>query len=89
VTILAALDSSAVLTASLAAAIVAAEGIQQLLKLQPVWLDYRCTANTLRRIAMSYMVREKPHHDPETRRKTLAEATQTLSEASNWESVWE
>jgi hypothetical protein len=89
VTILAALNSSAVLTASLAAAIVAAEGIQQLFKLQPVWLDYRRTANTLRRIAMSYLVREKPYHDPETRRKKLAEATQTLlsGEASTWESV--
>src|SRR6266496_928131 len=54
VTILAASNSSAVLTASLAAAIVAAEGIQQLFKLQPVWLDYRGTADALRRLALSY-----------------------------------
>jgi hypothetical protein len=89
VTILAASSASAVLTASLAAAIVAAEGIQQLFKLQPVWLDYRRTANALRRVAMSYLVREKPYHDPQTRRKKLAEATQTLlsGEASNWEGV--
>jgi len=89
VTVLAALNSSHVLTASLAAAIVAAEGIQQLFKLQPVWLDYRSTANALRRLAMSYIMGEQRYHDPKTRRKNLAEDTQTLlaSEASNWDKL--
>ena len=89
VTVLAALNSSHVLTASLAAATVAAEGIQQLFKLQPVWLDYRSTANALRRLAMSYIMREERYHDPKTRQKNLAEDTQTLlaSEAFNWEKL--
>jgi uncharacterized protein DUF4231 len=89
VTVLAALNSSHVLTASLAAAIVAAEGIQQLFKLQPVWLDYRSTANALRRLALSYIMGEERYHDPKTRRKNLAEDTQILlaSEASKWEKL--
>jgi hypothetical protein len=37
---------------------------------------------------MSYIVQEQPYHDPETRRKKLAEAQTLLSgEASNWENV--
>jgi hypothetical protein len=89
VTVLAALNSSHVLTASLAAAIVAAEGIQQLFKLQPVWLDYRSTANALRRLALSYIMGEERYRDTKTRRKNLAEDTQILlaSEASNWEKL--
>jgi hypothetical protein len=71
VTILAALSSSAVLTASLAAAIVAAEGIQQLFQLHRVWLDYRSTAEALRQVAWSYVMHEKPYHDPETRSTKL------------------
>ncbi|HZN73022.1 MAG TPA: hypothetical protein VFC00_15235, partial [Micromonosporaceae bacterium] len=52
-------------------------------------LDYRRTANALRRVAISYIEQEKPYHDPETRRKKLAEATQNLlaGEASNWENL--
>jgi hypothetical protein len=86
VTILAATKSSAVLTASLAAAIVAAEGIQQLFRLQPVWISYRGTADALRRAAMSYAMQVTPYDDPETRRTILADATRTITtgEFSNW-----
>src|SRR6185437_11906905 len=89
VTILAASNSSNVLTAILAAAIVAAEGIQQLFKLQPVWLNYRRTANALRRLAMSYIMQEKPYDDPDTRQTNLAKDTQSLlsGEVSNWETL--
>ena len=89
VTVLAALSSPAALTASLAAAIVAAEGIQQLFKLQLVWLAYQRTANQLRRIAMSYLMQEKPCDDPDTKTRLtqLAHATQGLlsKQASDWE----
>jgi hypothetical protein len=86
VTILAALSSSAVLTASLAAAIVAAEGIQQLFQLHRVWLDYRSTAEALRQVAWSYVMHEKPYHDPETRSTKLAGTIRTIlaAEFSNW-----
>ena len=89
VTVLAALNSSHVLTAILAAAIVAAEGIQQLFKLQSVWLDYRNTANKLRGFGMSYVMGEGRYHNSETRGKNLAEDIQNLldSEASNWGSL--
>lgn len=89
-TVLAALNSAAALTASLAATIVAAEGIQQLFNMQKVWLDYRSTALALRRLAMSYLRQEKPYDtENKDRLKKLAQETQRLldKEASNWESL--
>jgi Protein of unknown function (DUF4231) len=92
VTVLAALNSSAALTASLAAAIVVAEGIQQLFALQKVWLDYQDTALGLRRLAMSYLLREKPQDTNETkirRLRKLGQDTQDLlaKEAAHWEGL--
>jgi len=92
VTVLAALNSAAALTASLAATIVAAEGIQQLFNVQKVWLDYRSTALALRRLAMSFLRQEKPYDtENKDRLKTLAEETEKLlaKEASDWESLRE
>ena len=91
VTVLAALNSSAALTASLAAAIVVAEGIQQLFALQKVWLDYQDTALELRGLAMSYFLQEKPKNTDEAkaRLRQLGQDTQTIldKEASHWKGL--
>lgn len=87
VTVLAALHSPAALTASLAATIVAAEGIQHLFNMQKVWLDYQRTALALRRLAMSYVMHEKPYGtENKDRLKDLHNETQRIldEEASNW-----
>jgi len=86
VTILAATESSAVLTASLAATIVAGEGIQQLFQLHANWISYRGTAEALRQQAFAYAARVDPYQNPDSRRARLVDAVTaiTTTENTNW-----
>jgi hypothetical protein len=72
VTVLAASDAPAVLTASLAAVVVVLEGTQQLFQLQVSWIRYREAAETLRRAGHQYAARVPPY-DTADRRARLAE----------------
>jgi len=86
VTVLAAIGAPAWLTASLAAAIVATEGVQQLFQLHAVWISYRATAEALRQQAFLYAAHVAPYNDPATRRDHLADAiaTITTTEITSW-----
>lgn len=67
VTVLAAADAPPVITAGLAAAIVVAEGAQQLLQLHRNWISYRATAETLRQHAFLYAAKVAPYSGPDRR----------------------
>lgn len=83
VTVLAAIGSPAAVTASLAAAIVASEGIQQLFQLQTNWILYRAGAESLRHHAFLYAARAQPYDDPTTRRDRLADTLRTITTTEN------
>lgn len=61
VTVLAASSAPAVLTACIGAAIVVAEGTQQLFKFHTNWLRYRVVTETLREHALLYVARLAPY----------------------------
>jgi hypothetical protein len=61
VTVLAATDARPVVTACFAAAIVVAEGIQQLFKFHENWLRYRVVTENLREHAFFYVARVAPY----------------------------
>jgi hypothetical protein len=86
VTVLAAIGAPAWLTASLAASIVAAEGIQQLFQLHTYWISYRATAEALRQQAFLYSAHVDPYADPATRRDRLADVVRaiTVKENTSW-----
>jgi hypothetical protein len=89
VTVLAAISAPAAVTASLAAAGVAAEGIQQLYQFHANWISYRATSEALRREALSYAAKVEPYNDPATRRLKLAQTVRDLSakENASWSST--
>lgn len=82
VTVLAATRAPAALTASFAAALVVAEGAQQLFQFHSNWISYRATAEELRRHAYAYAAHLPPYASPSTRRATLSAL---LSEATTRE----
>jgi Protein of unknown function (DUF4231) len=83
VTVLAAIGASAWLTASMAAAIVGAEGVQQLFQLHVNWISYRATAEALRQQAFLYVARVGPYTDLATRRDRLADAISAITTTEN------
>jgi Protein of unknown function (DUF4231) len=83
VTVLAAISAPAGLTASLAAAIVAIEGVQQVFQLHANWISYRATAEALRQQAFRYAAHVDPYTDPATRRDRLADAVRTITTTEN------
>lgn len=89
VTVLAASNAPPVLTADCAAAIVVAEGVQQVFQFHTHWISYRATAEALRQHAFQYVAGVGPYTDSLTRRALLADALRALvsSENSNWAST--
>ncbi|HST48943.1 DUF4231 domain-containing protein [Jatrophihabitans sp.] len=83
VTVLAAISAPAGLTASLAAGIVAAEGLQQVFQMHANWISYRTTAEALRQQAFLYTARVDPYADPATRRDRLADVVRTITANEN------
>jgi hypothetical protein len=83
VTVLAAVDAPAGLTASLAAGIVAAEGIQQVFQMHANWISYRASAEALRQQAFLYTARVDPYADPATRRSQLADVVRAITTNEN------
>lgn len=83
VTVLAAIGAPAGLTATLAAAIVAAEGLQQLFQLHANWISYRATAEALRQQAFLYAAHVAPYSEPATRRDHLADVIRTITTTEN------
>lgn len=86
VTVLAATGAPAAVTASLAAAAVVMEGVQQVFQFHANWVNYRVTAETLRQHGLLYAADLPPYADPSTRRATLAQdlADATAQERGTW-----
>jgi hypothetical protein len=86
VTVLAAVGASAAVTASLAAAIVVVDGVQQVFKFHSNWISYRATAEKLRQHAVLYVAKATPYDDPRTRRQNLATVVRDLTarEVAGW-----
>jgi hypothetical protein len=86
VTVLAATRAPAALTASLAATVVVAEGLQQLFQFHTNWISYRTTAESLRQYAFLCAAGVPPFDDPSTRLQRLAEAERDLvsRESGTW-----
>lgn len=82
VTVLAAIEAPAALSASLAALIVVIEGMQQLFQWHANWLSYRVSAETLRRHAFAYAARTAPY-DAGDRADRLASTLGDLVEREN------
>lgn len=82
VTVLAARRSPAGLTAGLAAAGVAVEGISQLFQLHAQWISFRRVAELLRQHAFDYAARISPY-DGADRRDVLAKAVRTITADEN------
>ncbi|MGZ5416242.1 MAG: DUF4231 domain-containing protein [Nocardioides sp.] len=82
VTVLAATGAPAALSASLAAAIVVIEGVQQLFQWHRNWISYRASAETLRTHAFAYAARIAPY-DGEGRAGRLAAKLSELTEREN------
>jgi hypothetical protein len=82
VTVLAAIGAPAAVSASLAAAIVVVEGLQQLFQWHANWIAYRASAETLRRHAFAYAARTPPY-DADDRADRLANALGQLTEREN------
>jgi hypothetical protein len=72
VTVVAAIDAEPAVTATLAAAVVVAEGAQQLFQLHTRSIAYRTAADTLRRENFRYVAGLAPYDDPATRLARLA-----------------
>jgi Protein of unknown function (DUF4231) len=83
VTVLAAVGAHPALTASLAAVVVVAEGVQQLFQLHTRWIAYRTAAEGLRRQAFRYVAGLTPYDDPATRRARLAGALEEVTGGEN------
>jgi hypothetical protein len=85
VTVLAAQHAPSWLTATLAAVVVALEGVQQLFQLHANWISYRGSAETLRQEAFAYVARVAPY-DTAQRRTLLANAVRgvTAKERTSW-----
>jgi len=86
VTVLAASAAPPALTASLAAAVVVIEGVQQVFQLQRNWISYRRSAEGLRLQWFRYAARLAPYDDPATRSARLGHALEevTSMETTGW-----
>lgn len=82
VTVLAAIGAPPGLTASFAAAVVVAEGAQQLFQLHVNWISYRSTAETLRQHAFLYAAVASPYTGA-GRRDALAKLMRDLTAGEN------
>jgi hypothetical protein len=89
VTVLAAIGAPPGLTASLAAVVVVAEGVQQVFQFHANWISYRSTAETLRQHAFFFTAGIEPYDDPSTRRRVLAALLRdvTSKENAEWSAV--
>ena len=86
VAVLAAQHAVSWLTASLAAVIVAVEGMQQLFQLHANWISYRASAETLRQEAFAYVAGVTPYDDAALRRGRLAKVLRAV--AANETTAW-
>ncbi len=86
VTVLAASAASPILTASLAAAVVVLEGLQQVFQFQKNWISYRSSAEGLRFHWFLYAARRAPYDDDRTRADRLAQVMRevTTKENAGW-----
>jgi hypothetical protein len=82
VTVLAAVGAAPVLTASLAAVVVVAEGAQQLFQFHANWIGYRATAERLRQHGLLYAAGAAPYAGP-GRRDALAEVVRDATSKEN------
>jgi hypothetical protein len=85
VTACAGLDVTPWITASLAAAIVVLEGLQQMFQWQANWVNYRRAAETLRQHGLAFAAGMPPYDTPD-RRQQLAAVMHgvAISENSSW-----
>jgi hypothetical protein len=85
VTACAGLDVTPWITATLAAAIVVLEGLQQMFQWQANWINYRRAAETLRQHGMAFAAGMPPYDTPD-RRQQLAAVMHgvAISENSSW-----
>jgi len=83
--------TSAVVTASLGAAVLLLEGVQQLGRYHENWLNYRGTAEALKSERALFLGRAGPYTDPATRDRALAERVESLivSEYAAWSAAQE
>lgn len=86
VTVLAALAAPAPLTATIGAAIVVIEGVQQLGQFHANWINYRATAERMRQHGFSYAAGTAPYDNLQTRRDLLAQFVQEtiIKESGDW-----
>jgi hypothetical protein len=89
VTVLAASGAPAVLTASLAAVGVVAEGVQQVFQFHTNWVSYRSTAEVLRQHGFAFAAGVAPYDDASTRRQLLSTVLRdvTTKENADWSTV--
>ncbi len=85
VTVLAAQHAPSWLTATLAAVVVAVEGMQQLFQLHANWISYRASAEALRQEAFAYVAQVAPY-DTVQRRTLLAHTLHAIAtkESNTW-----
>ncbi|WP_330252849.1 DUF4231 domain-containing protein [Nocardia sp. NBC_00565] len=85
VPVVAALSAPAAVTATIAAAVVVAEGAQQLFQWHTSWLQYRSTAESLKHEKYLYLAQSGPYRAND-RRALLAERVEALtsSEHTTW-----
>ncbi|ONM45949.1 DUF4231 domain-containing protein [Nocardia donostiensis] len=82
VPVIAALHAPAAVTASIAAVVVAAEGVQQLFQWHAHWLNYRATAEALKHERLMYLAEAGPYTRP-NRRKILAQRVENIAAQEN------
>ncbi len=85
VPVVAAISAPALLTASLAAVVVVAEGAEQLFQWHANWLRYRSTAESLKQQKHLYLAGAGPYGDDD-RRQVLAERVERVisQETGTW-----
>ncbi|MGV9678439.1 DUF4231 domain-containing protein [Nocardia sp. NPDC003482] len=82
VPVLAGVGAAGWLTASVAAVVVVAEGMQQLFQWQATWLSYRAVAESLRREGFLYLA-EAGAYGAADRHKVLAERVEAITAEEN------
>lgn len=78
-----ALGASVPTTATLGAAVLVLESVQQLFSFHTDWISYRATAESLRREALLYSAGAAPYSDPDTRGFVLAERLVGITTGEN------
>ncbi|WP_345712363.1 DUF4231 domain-containing protein [Kineococcus glutinatus] len=86
VPVLAATGARPWLTATVAAAVVACEALQQLFQFHENWISYRTAAEQLRQEGFGYAAHVAPYDDPATRDARLAQVMRetTSGEGARW-----